>query len=130
MPRTTDDPLDRYMRFRCTEAEGERLMRTARRQSLTFSEFARQQLLNARRRRRTTTQFVESVTAAANLASVPDSDAKALAFQIQKVGVNLNQIVKAMHTHQTPAPPDLHELLGEIRQYVRKAQRLPNTHVP
>ena len=55
----------------------------------------------------------------------PPGEAKQLAFQIQRVGVNLNQIVKAMHVHQTPPPPELIELLTDIRHYVRHAQQLP-----
>lgn len=130
MPRTTDDPLDRYMRFRVTDAEGQRLVRMAEAQSLTFSEFARQQLLQARRRSRTKQQFAQSAGLTAPLPAVQQSEAKALAFQIQKVGANLNQLVKAMHSFHTPPPPDLRQLLDEIRLYVRKAHKLPASYDP
>ena len=130
MPRTTDDPLDRYMRFRVTEAEGLRLMRLAEAQSMTFSEFARQQLLQARRERRTRREFAASAGSTTPLPLVPQSEAKALAFQIQKVGANLNQMIKAMHSFRRPPPPELTQLLGEIRHFVRQAQKLPARYEP
>ena len=128
MPRRTDDPLDRYMRFRCTEQEGERLMRLAKSRSLTFSEFARQQLLADRRRRRGSHHT--AIDDGKGEGSAPETETKALAFQIQRVGVNLNQIVKAMNSFQAPPPPELAPLLDEIRRYVRRANHLPKTHVP
>lgn len=120
MPRRTDEPLDRYMRFRCTEAEGARLMRRAAAEAVTFSEFARRQLLPAKHLRR---RGGETVTSAPETNA--STEAKALAFQIQKIGVNLNQIVKSMHQHQAPPPAELAPLLADIRAYVRRAQHLP-----
>jgi hypothetical protein len=125
MPRTTDNPLDRYMRFRCTEREGERLVRMAESQSLTFSEYARQQLLQARRRGKSRALILE-----APVRPEVAAEARKLAFEIHKVGVNLNQIAKAMHSFHRPPPPELAQLVAEIRQYVRKAHQLPKDLAP
>jgi hypothetical protein len=132
MARTPDERLDRYMRFRCTDQEGERLMRVAKSQSMTFSEYARQHLLPAARSGHGGGRHQAATVSRAGEgpAGATDSEAKVLAFQIQKVGVNLNQIAKAMHIHQAPPPPDLQPLLEEIRQYVRRAQRLPKGYDP
>jgi hypothetical protein len=127
MSRTTDDPLDRYMRFRVTETEGARLMRQAEAQSMTFSEFARQQLLRSKRQTRRGQSTPEEGPVPPLMA---DSEVRSLAFQMQKVGVNLNQIVKAMHSFRRPPPPELTQLLGEIRAYVRQAQKLPTRYEP
>ena len=128
MARNYEQRLDRYMRFRCTEQEGERLVRTAKSRSMTFSEYARRELLPSGRPRRARRQGRAEAGTGEEVAA--QSEAKMLAFQIQKLGVNLNQIVKAMHTHQAPPPPELRPLLDEIRQYVRRAQRMPKGYEP
>lgn len=45
----------------------------------------------------------------------------ALAQQLRKVGVNLNQMVRVMNLHRSPPPPELVMVLADIRHCVRRA---------
>ena len=48
--------------------------------------------------------------------------ARALAEQLRRVGVNLNQIARRMNEQSIPPPPELGMLLDEIRAYVRQVR--------
>jgi hypothetical protein len=115
MARHAAEPRDCRLIFRCTLREQQRLLSAARAHGQCFSDFARDRLLAERPDLR--------------LASpVPPTDleggARALAFQIRKVGVNLHQIVKHMNIHRTAPPADLAALLEKIRLYLDKAKAL------
>ena len=103
MPRApSSNPRELRLSFRCTDQEATRLKSAARRSHMSLSDFVRARVLKARKSR----------TGAANGADASeDSGARALAHQVHKVGVNLNQIVRQMNTFQEPPPPELNELL-------------------
>ncbi len=115
MPRRLkSDPRDRYVSFRCTEAEVTRLRRRAEQAGMSVSDFARHVLLEAEAA--PVLEVVQSVEA--------KSMGQALAEQIRRVGVNINQIAHRMNELRIPPPIDLAPLLDEIRSYVRQARNL------
>ena len=116
MPRPpSDNPRDRLLNFRCTDEEAARLRNKARQSQLSLSDFVRARVLKARKSRSKDAAFLEPVE---------DTGTRVLALQIHKVGVNLNQITRLMNTYQMPPPPELRDLIDQIRLYVRQANQL------
>lgn len=116
MPRApSSNPRELRLSFRCTDQEATRLKNAARRSHMSLSDFVRARVLKARKSRNRDGIAVDPTE---------DTGARALAHQVHKVGVNLNQIARQMNTFQEPPPPELSELLDQIRSYIRQAQAL------
>ena len=116
MPRRPSaNPRDRLLNFRCTDKEARRVQSLAKKSRVSVSDFVRSRVLKARKSRKQLAPFVNVEE---------DNGARELAHQVHKVGVNLNQIARQMHTFQQPPPAELRELLKDIRDYVRQAQQL------
>lgn len=121
MPRPVkDDPRDCFQTFRFTEGEITRLRARARASGRSLSAYVRMILLEAQepglgghqpqRERR---------------GQLSDQPAvQALAEQMRRVGVNLNQIAHRMNEQRSPPPRELIPVLSEIRAYVRRAHEL------
>jgi hypothetical protein len=117
MPRTpSHNPRELRLSFRCTEQEATRLKNAARKSHLSLSDFVRARMLKARKSRKQAAQFSDLPT--------EDTGARELAHQVHKIGVNLNQIARLMHTFQAPPPEELSDVLKQIRVYVRQANEL------
>jgi hypothetical protein len=117
MPRApSQNPRELRLSFRCTEQEANRLKNQARKSHLSLSDFVRARVLKARKSRNRAVLFSDLPT--------EDTGARELAHQVHKVGVNLNQIARLMNTFQAPPPEELHDILKQIRVYVRQANEL------
>ena len=125
MPRPTkENRRDRFKSFRFNDAEIARLRARARAAGCTLSSYVRARLLEApgpepgpvERRK------VHALSAEATRRSEADFGRRALAEQMRRVGVNLNQIAKRMNAERIPAPRELTSLLNDIRAYVRQAR--------
>jgi hypothetical protein len=115
MPRRPkSDPRDRYVSFRCTEAEVTRLQRRASDAGMSVSDYARHLLL----------ADVPKDAGTPMLAIIDNPGARLLAEQVRRVGVNINQIAHRMNELRIPPPTDLMPVLEEIRSYVRQARVL------
>lgn len=116
MPRApSPNPRELRLSFRCTDQEATRLKNAARRSHMSLSDFVRARVLKARKSRSNNGSAADPTE---------DTAARALAHQVHKVGVNLNQIARQMNTFQKPPPAELDELLHQIRSYIRQAQAL------
>ena len=116
MPRApSPNPRELRLSFRCTDQEATRLKNAARRSHMSLSDFVRARVLKARKSRDRTAIAIDPTE---------DTGVRALAHQVHKAGVNLNQIARHMNTFQQPPPPELTQLLDEIRTYIRQAQVL------
>jgi hypothetical protein len=115
MPRPPKaDPRDRFVSFRCTEAEVTRLHSRAHAAGMSVSDYARHVLLGGN----------GAAVSASPPSIIANPDARALADQVRRVGVNVNQIAHRLNEHRMILPPNLSDLLEEIRAYVRQARNL------
>jgi hypothetical protein len=126
MPRPVkDDPRDCFRSFRFTASELTRLEARARARGQSVSAFVRSLVLNTEPGRDSEappqaedeypchqTQVAQPVQ--------PSLANRALAEQLRRIGVNLNQIARRMNEQSIPPPPELPVLLEEIRTYVRQ----------
>lgn len=119
MPRPLkEDPRDCFKTFRFTHAELTRLEGRARAAGTTLSAYVRLVLLARPDDASSEPQARGATDRAA------DRRREALAEQMRKVGVNLNQIAHRMNEQRTPPPRELVMILDEIRAYVRQANAL------
>jgi hypothetical protein len=107
------DPRDRFVSFRCTEAEITRLQRRAHAAGMSLSHYVRNVLLET-----------EAMRTGAEPALIENPATRLLADQVRRVGVNINQIAHRLNEHRMVLPPNLSEVLEEIRSYVREARAL------
>jgi hypothetical protein len=112
--RYKTDPRDSFVSFRCTEAEITQLLRQAQAASMSLSHYARSVLLHADGLRPSEPPS----------APIENPAIRLLADQVRRVGVNINQIAHRLNEHQMILPPNLPEILEEIRSYVREARAL------
>jgi hypothetical protein len=114
MPRPKkDDPRDVNLTIRFSTAEIVDLEQRARAAGCSVAAYTRQAVFGA---------AIETATRPARVSD--ELAARELAVQVQRVGVNLNQIVRRMNEDHTPPPRDLMMVLDEIRAYVRQARQL------
>lgn len=98
MPRRHKaDPRDRYVSFRCTEAEVTRLQGRAVRAGMSLSDYARHVLLMKDAPSAHTPAY----------ATIENPATRLLAEQVRRVGVNINQIAHRMNELRIPPPGDL-----------------------
>jgi hypothetical protein len=117
MPRLVkEDPRDCFKTFRFTHAEVTRLEGRARALNRTLSAYVRMRLLDPAEN-----EVSEGQTDRAAAATPAGRRRQALAEQMRKVGVNLNQIAHRMNEQRIPPPRELVMILDEIRAYVRQA---------
>lgn len=111
MPRK-NDPRDIRFTMRLSGAEAAEFQRRAEAAGCSLTAYARQAILG---------EFSESASAITTPA--PDPAAYALAEQVRRVGVNLNQIAHRFNEQGiAPSPDELHAVLTDIRRYVAEAQ--------
>lgn len=88
-PKTTEtDKLDDGIRIRLTQLEKKLLLQRSKKEGyLTLSDFCRAKLVHKREIRKieATTEFILAT--------------KKLDFELNKIGVNLNQVSKRLNTH-------------------------------
>lgn len=114
MPRPKkDDPRDVNLTVRFSTAEIIDLEQRARAAGCSVAAYTRQAVFGA---------AIETATRPARMRD--ELAARELAIQVQRVGVNLNQIVRRMNEDHTPPPRDLTMLVDEIRAYVRQARQI------
>lgn len=89
-PKTPDsDKLDEGIRIRLTQLEKELLLKRSNQEGyLTLSDFCRAKLVKKRE--------VKKIEVSKDFILI----AKKLDFELNKIGVNLNQVSKSMNTHQ------------------------------
>jgi hypothetical protein len=119
MPRPLkDDPRDHFKTFRFTEAEIARLESRARASGQTLSAYVRSVLLELRRPLRVGAGEADAVVPRPSHSPA----ALALAEQIRRVGVNLNQVASRLNERRHPVPPGIPALVEEIRSFVRQVR--------
>ena len=89
-PKTPDsDKLDEGIRIRLTQLEKSLLLKRSKQEGyLTLSDFCRAKLIKKRE--------VKKIEVSKDFVLI----AKKLDFELNKIGVNLNQVAKSMNTHQ------------------------------
>ena len=89
-PKTPDsDKLDEGVRIRLTQLEKNLLLKRSKQEGyLTLSEFCRAKLVKKRE--------IKKIEVSKDFVLI----AKKLDFELNKIGVNLNQVSKSMNTHQ------------------------------
>ncbi len=121
---TKENRRDRFKSFRFNDAEIARLRARARAAGRTLSSYVRARLLEAPEPENGPARRHRAHALSAEATGPPDADfaRRALAEQIRRVGVNLNQIAKRMNADRRPPPRELSSVLEDIRAYVRQAR--------
>lgn len=128
MPRSVkDDPRDCFKSFRFTAAEVTRLEARARARGQSVSAYVRSLVLGREQEEDTEGLSLSQPAYVDNRAPIGRTGhtlfaVRALAEQLRRLGVNLNQIARRMNEQRTPPPPELGMLLDEIRAYVRQVR--------
>lgn len=113
MPRPAkDDPRDINLTIRLSSAEITELHRRADAEGCTLAAYARRAIFGR-----------AADYATAPMPAVLDPATERLTEQVRRVGVNVNQMTRRCNELGVPPPPELIELLTEIRTYVQQAQQ-------
>ncbi len=128
MPRPVkDDPRDKFKSFRFTGAEVTRLEGRARASGQSLSDYVRARILNGSGPEETPAYDGnrEGAEDRSSRTDTPEAEGQArlLAEQLRRIGVNLNQIARHMNEHHLPPPPEFVDLLDDIRGMVRRARQ-------
>jgi len=107
-----------WITIRVSEEEREQLKKTAEAEGMTLSDYVRSRLTGVKPRRKPKTEEVEEL--------------RKLAYEIHKIGVNINQIARAMNTALKTAPNErffsaveegieaLHRIEAELKEIGRR----------
>lgn len=121
MPRPKlTEPRDRQVNVALTAREFDSLKAAAEAAGMRFADYARQLLLRRWPLAETAVETVEvSAETAVEAQRVRTPAIDRLAYgQLARIGANLNQAVRQMHSFGLPGPPDLEPLLRDIRGLV------------
>lgn len=110
---------EKLVNFRATAAEHAHLHRQARAHGMSVSSYARTLLIEAQE---VTREAEERVATRPTTASVPSAEARRLVYEINKAGVNLNQMARELNRGGMVPPLELARAIEEIRRFVREAR--------
>jgi hypothetical protein len=104
---------DRFLRFRVSESEYERLTADAGKAGCTVSELLRRRMMAALR--------LPAKTGVGAAPPTPEGLAAwELAHEVRKIGVDLNQLARLLKVLKQPEPPELTALLPQVRLYMQE----------